>query len=285
MELLDILKVVAVTAVLIPACVSDWRRREASDVHWAVIGIFGILCMFYASYAEGMTHWHIMMIIGVVMILLDILYDFERRRIFDMLFYAVMAALFIIPVVYAWDDVLIRQFLVVPAAFLIFLGMFVTGLVRGGADVKCLIVLAMVFQTYPVFSVFPLIGIPDGPVALVFQFSLMVMFHAALFSAAAALYYLARNLRRGERGMPYILLGYRMDIADARNAHVWPMQTVSDGVSVRVRKAQEPSVLDELEGIGEKDVWVTPMVPFLIPIAAAVLFVSLIGNLLFLLPL
>ena len=282
-ELLDVAKLTVVIVMLIPACISDWRRREASDVPWFLIGVFGIVCMMYTAFSDGMRWEYALMIIGTVMILVDILWDFERKPLFKILFYICLALFFIIPTVSAFDDVLVRTFLVVPAAFLIFVGMFMSGLVRGGADTKCLIVLAMVFQTYPVFNAFPLIGLPDLETMLIFQFPLMVMFHAALFSVSLLFYNLIRNLSRGERRIPQMLTGYRMSTADARDAHVWPMQSVVNGKAV-MAKAQEKSVIDDLENVGESEIWVTPMIPFLIPITVAVLFVAFVGNLLFLLP-
>jgi len=282
-ELLDVAKLTVVIMMLIPACISDWRRREASDVLWFLIGVFGIVCMTYTAFSDGMRWEYALMIVGTVMILVDILWDFERKLLFKILFYICLALLFIIPMVSAFDDVLVRTFLVVPAAFLIFVGMFMSGLVRGGADTKCLIVLAMVFQSYPIFYGFPLIGLPDLETMLIFQFSLMVMFHAALFSVSLLFYNLIRNLSRGERKIPQTFTGYRMSTTDARDAHVWPMQSVVNG-KVAMAKAQEKSVIDDLENVGESEIWVTPMIPFLIPITVAVLFVAFIGNLLFLLP-
>ena len=282
-ELLDVAKLTVVMVMLIPACISDWRRREASDAAWFLIGVFGIVCMTHTAFSDGMRWEYALMILGTVMILVDILWDFERKPLFKILFYICLALLFIIPMVSAFDDVLVRTFTVVPAAFLIFVGMFMSGLIRGGADTKCLIVLAMVFQTYPLFYEFPLIALPGFETTLIFQFSLMVMFHAALFSVSLLFYNLIRNLSRGERRFPQMLIGYRMSTKDAREAHVWPMQTVVDG-KVVMAKAQEKSVIDDLEKAGEGEIWVTPMIPFLIPITVAVLFVALIGNLLFLLP-
>jgi len=282
-EILDVAKVAVVLLLLIPACISDWKRREASDVPWFLIGAFGIICMVESAFSGGMRWEYILMISGTVLILIDILWDFERSLLFKIAFYVCLALMFIIPIVCAWDDMLVKTFLVVPAAFLLFVGMFMSGLIRGGADTKCLIVLAMVFQTYPAFCGFPLIVLPELEISLIFQFSLMVMFHAALFSVSLLFYNLIRNLSRGERRIPNIFMGYRMSTKEARDAHVWPMQNVVDGKVVNA-KAQDKSAIDDLEKVGESEIWVTPMIPFLIPITAAVVFVALIGNLLFLLP-
>ena len=283
-ELLDAAKLSVIMLILISASISDWKRREASDIHWFLIGVVGILCMTYVAFDEGMRWEYALMIIGTVIILVEILWDFERKPFVQAMIYLCLALMFLIPLLSASDDTLVQTFLVVPAAFLIFVGMFMSGLIRGGADTKCLIVLAMVFQTYPVFYGYPLVSLPELETTLIFQFSLMVMFHAALFSVAMVFYYLIRNLSRKEGHFPYIFTSYRMSSKNARDAHVWPIQKVVDGKAVMAKKAQDISVIDDLESIGETEVWVTPMIPFLIPITIAVGFVAIIGNLLFMLP-
>jgi preflagellin peptidase FlaK len=163
-----------------------------------------------------------------------------------------------------------------------FIGLFFAGVVKGGADVKCLIVLAMVFRTYPSFLGFPLIAVPDSGIAAVFQFSLMALFHAALFSLSVGLYYAAVNIRRGDTDLPYMFLGFRMDTCEAKDAHVWPMHKVVDGTVVRTRRAQDPEVLTEIETAGEGRIWVTAMIPFLVPLTVAIIFLTFVGNLFFL---
>jgi len=47
-----------------------------------------------------------------------------------------------------------------------------------------------------------------------------------------------------------------------------------------VRGAADEGAYDRLEAIGAKDVWVTPIIPFMIPIFMAVIFILTIGSLL-----
>jgi len=245
--------------------------------------VFGIACMIYAISSEPFRLEYVTPVIGAAMILADILWPKERGPAVTVMFYVIMASMFVFPLVSAWGDPVAMGLMTVPAAYLIFMAMFAAGIVKGGADVKCLIVLAMVFPSYPVFKGLPMIAVPDVLIADVFQFSLMVLFHAALFSLSVGLYYIAVNVRRGDTDMPYMFLGYRMDVADAKGAHVWPMHKVVDGKAVRTRKAQDPGVISEIERTGEERIWVTAMVPFLVPVTIAIIFVAFVGNILFLL--
>lgn len=281
-ELLDAVKVVAVIMIMLPACISDWRKREASDVIWMIMGAFGIVCMAYVAFSDGMKWEYVMMIVGSAMILIDILWDHEKGIIITVLFYAVMAVMFIVPMITSWDDQTVRQFTLVPASYLLFVAMFFAGLIKGGADAKCLITLAMVFQTYPVFSAFPFIDVPGGVISEIFGFPLMVFFHAALFTIVLSVLYLAINLKNGDKAFPAMFLGYKADVQEAKGKHVWPMEKVEDGKAVLTSKGQDETTFDELEKIGAERVWVTPMIPFLIPITIAIIFVAFVGNILFL---
>ena len=276
-EVFDAVKVVIVLVVLVYASVSDLRTREVTDKCWWILGTFGICCMIYSSFSEGMRWEYAMMTIGATMILLSILTDVIPEGGIEKAFHVLTALMFLIPLALSFDDVLVKQFFMVFAVFVIFLLMFFTGVIKGGADVKCLIVISMVFFSYPSFSVFPLIASSDPVYEIIFQFSLMTLLFAALFSLSTAFYVMSKNIKNGT-DVKRRYMGFEMSIDEARRSHVWPLQFVSDGNVITTWKAQDPAVLDDLSAAGSEKVLVTPMVPFLVPITAAVIFLVLIGN-------
>lgn len=278
---LDIVKAALLLIVMVPACISDLRRREVSDLHWWIIGAVGIACMLITSFTVTPRWEHLTMIIGTLMILISILREIPGGRYGEVMFHLIAAVLFIAPLLTSWDDVIVRQFLAVPVMFLVYLAMFHLGVVKGGADAKFLIVLTMLFQTYPEWGSFPFIAVPISDISMIFQFSLAVLFHAALFSMLASLYYIVLNIRNGDRRVPSMFIGYRMDIGAVRHSYVWPMEKAVDGAVVITNRAQTTDVLDDLEVLTDR-IWVTPMVPFMIPLTIAVVFVMFIGNMLFL---
>ena len=141
--------------------------------------------------------------------------------------------------------------------------------------------MAMMLQTYPEFSGMPLIALPPFDVQLIFSFPIAVLFHAALFSFAWLFWTVIRKIYRKEDPVQMITLScYRMSIDDARKSHVWSKQDVVDGMIVNVKGVADDGAYDRLEAIGAKDVWVTPIIPFMIPILAAVVFILTIGSLL-----
>ena len=272
---------IAITvAVMLSACYFDWRYREVPDIHWWVLGLSGIV-LTAVSLTDGMRLEWTMMLLGSVMILFFILFDIEVSRTVSVLYVIAMAVLFIYPAVTAFDDQTVRFFLVIPVCFVIFYLMFMLGVLRGGADAKCLMVMAMMFQTYPEISPFPLIPDPSFQIQTVFSFPIAVLFHAALFSFAWLFWTVIRKIyRRDDPVEMYSLSWYRMSIEEARRSHVWPKQDAVDGMIVNVRGIPQDGALDRLEAAGAKDVWVTPIIPFMVPITVAVIFILTVGSLL-----
>ena len=272
--------IVITAAVMLSASRFDWRKREVPDIHWWVLGLSGIV-LTGISLSDSMDVRIAMMLIGSVMILFYILFDIETAPIVTLAYCAIMAAMFIYPAVTAFDDPAVKRLLVVPICFVLFYLMYMFGVLRGGADAKCLMVLAMTFQTYPAMGDLPLIGIPSLDVQIVFSFPVAVLFHAALFSFAWLFWTVIRKIyRRDDPVEMYTLSWYRMSIDEARRSHVWPKQDAVGGMIVNVRGIPDEGALDRLEAAGATEVWVTPIIPFMVPIAAAIAFVLSIGSLL-----
>ena len=272
---------IAVTiAVMLSASYFDWRYREIPDLHWWVLGLSGIALTVASLFDDMRLEWT-MMILGSLMILYFILYDVEVPRIVSIAYVITMAAMFIYPAITAFDDPTVRRLLVIPVCFIVFYLMYMLGVLRGGADAKCLMVMAMMFQTYPEIWGLPLITNPSLNIQCILSFPIAVLFHAALFSFAWLFWTVIRKIYRREDPVQMITLScYRMSIDEARRSHVWPKQDVLNGMIVNVRGIPDEGVLDRLEAVGAKDVWVTPIIPFMVPIAAAVIFIIIVGSLL-----
>ncbi|HEX2065753.1 MAG TPA: prepilin peptidase [Candidatus Thermoplasmatota archaeon] len=132
----------------------------------------------------------------------------------------------------------------------------------GGADAKGLMVLALLLPAGP------------GPVPAVLG-SLML---ASLFAGLAVpVLLLAWNLLHGRLALPAALLGLPLPMARARRSHVWPMQEPVPGAPGALRwryfrhVGSDPQErLDALAAAGVTRPWVTPQVPFMVPLALGV---------------
>jgi hypothetical protein len=109
-----------------------------------------------------------------------------------------------------------------------------------------------------------------------------VFFLAAVLMILMAAVYLIINLIRGDREFPFMFAGYRMDVSAMAGAHVWPMEDVVDGKRIRsLSGLEDPGIPERLAEAGMERIWVTPVIPFLIPIAIAFALIIFVGNPLF----
>jgi len=260
-ETLTVLCFIVLVITLVSASIQDLRSREASDIHWIVIGIVGIAAMAIAAF-DNITMERTMICVGSALILFDILYDRKWPLRYDAIFYALLAVLFIVPLLASFDDIFVKESIVIPVSYILFVAMYFSGVLKGGADAKCLISIALLFPIYPIMFGYPLISAPGLPLTAVFSFPLAVLFYASVFVLLAMVPMIVMNIVRGDTKMPKMFFGYRMDAARVAEAHVWPV---------------------DKEASDDGKMWVTPKIPFIVPITAAVIFVALIGNLFFLL--
>jgi hypothetical protein len=78
-----------------------------------------------------------------------------------------------------------------------------------------------------------------------------------------------------------------LDVAGLKGVHVWLMENMEDGqrrLHTRPRRNEDlDKEVELLKAAGATRVWVTPKIPFIIPMTASLIFTATVGNLLFLL--
>lgn len=150
------------------------------------------------------------------------------------------------------------------------------GLLAGGADAKALIALAVLLPFPLHLGALPLRATPLPP-------AFGVLGNALVAFLAVPLGLLAWNIAKGRPRLPHALLGVPMPLEEAQRRHVWPMEYVEGG---RVRTKLLPSrfVWEEedwaaLRAAGRREVWVTPKVPFMVPLLAGFVAMFVAGDL------
>jgi preflagellin peptidase FlaK len=185
------------------------------------------------------------------------------------------------------SDLYFWKLMIVPIMFLIFILLYQFDIIKGGADAKALIALAILFPLYPLIDTLPLIHLPYDAAQFVLPFPLLILFNAAVLTIAVPVFLLFYNLTMKDVRFPAMLFGYKLPVAEAKNKFVWPMERIENGAlkfSVFPKGSEfTAEEFDQLTAAGLKEIWVTPKIPFLIPIAASLLFSVIIGNVLFLL--
>jgi preflagellin peptidase FlaK len=165
------------------------------------------------------------------------------------------------------------------------LGMF------GGADAKSLIVLSIIFPAYPSFQILSYHFPFHEPSIELFSFG--VLGNAVLLTITVPLGLALYNIMRKNFDNPaYIFLGYKSKISDLADKHIKLMHgyEVSDGqvvfhfkrggVEINERVISDLKALSD-KGLIKDEVWVTPGLPFMIPITLGFFVAAFYGDLLF----
>jgi len=86
----------------------------------------------------------------------------------------------------------------------------------------------------------------------------------------------------GKRGREPGFNSFVTSLEEARSSFVWPVQDYVEGKLVTARIPEEPeAVYDRLEANGIENVRVTPMIPFILPIAIGFTTTMVLGSPLF----
>ncbi len=221
--------------------------------------VTGVVILSYASYTDIKTRrasnvlWIIMGSIGGVLLLMQYLLVEFGGEIYYLVFIPVMIIL-----VYV---------------------LFQLRLIFGGADAKALMAIAILVPLQPSISVFPLFGRSIMPASWYIFSNSVILF---LFIPLGLLIYnsMKRNIE-----FPYCILGYKMNVKKAREKFVWPLEKITeDGRRKFVYMPKDFDVEEELKEFEKKsitEIWVTPKIPFMIPLLAGFVCAFIFGDLLF----
>ena len=216
----------------------------------------GFIILFYASYTDIKTRrasnilWVIMVLIGLILLTIQFLI-IGFTTPFYLIFVPIMIVLMYI--------------------------LFQLRLIFGGADAKALMALAVLVPFQPEILQFPL-------------WKTVMPFPWTIFSNSIILFLLIplslfiSNLIKRHIEFPYSFLGYKMDVKKAKQKFVWPLEQIVDGKRKFLYMPKDFDVteqLNEFEQQGIKTIWVTPKIPFMIPLLAGFVVSFYIGDILF----
>lgn len=160
--------------------------------------------------------------------------------------------------------------------------------VFGGADAKSLIVLSIILPTYPEFTLHK----PPFPIDL---FAFGIFGNAVLLTVVVpiglALYNIMKMGLHIDNPL-YIFIGYKCKISELANKHIKLIQNFEvingavkfhfkrGGVEINEKVVSELKALSE-KGLIKDEVWVTPGLPFMIPITLGFFVAVFYGDLIF----
>jgi len=163
----------------------------------------------------------------------------------------------------------------------------------GGADAKLIIVLSIIFPTYPEFQIFGYIFPLNKPLIDLFAFG--VFGNAVLLTIIVPIGLALYNLSKMGLDIDkpaYIFVGYKTKISELANKHIRLIQNYEvvngtvrfyfkkGGLEINDRIVSELNALSE-KGLIEDEVWVTPGLPFMISITSGFFAAIFYGDLIF----
>ncbi|HWR25035.1 MAG TPA: A24 family peptidase C-terminal domain-containing protein [Methanosarcina sp.] len=167
----------------------------------------------------------------------------------------------------------------------------------GGGDAKGLIVLSILFPLYPAFSfsgeTYPLLGLP--PVGL---FTFTVLGNALLLTTLAPLGMFCYNLLHFSPEMAkkpfYMFIGYKTEVSSLKHKkYLGLLEKFELDESGSLKRSfartglnfdadQKPELEEYMKkGLIEKEIWVTPGLPFMISITGGFITSIIFGDLIF----
>jgi preflagellin peptidase FlaK len=155
--------------------------------------------------------------------------------------------------------------------------LFQLRLIFGGADAKAIMALALLVPIVPSLFDFPLWKESIMPGSWVIFANSIVLF---LFIPLSLLVY---NISKKSIKLPYCVLGYKTSVEKAREKFVWPLERINNGKRKFSYMPTGINVEEELEEFirnGIKEIWVTPKVPFMIPLLAGFICSFFLGDIL-----
>ncbi len=164
----------------------------------------------------------------------------------------------------------------IPIMWVLMYVMFQIGVMFGGADAKAIMALAVLVPLFPSLGMVPVWK-------SLMPFSWVVFVNALLLFLAIPSSLLLYNLVKKDISFPQSMLGYKMPLKKAKAAFVWPMEQIVDGKLKLVLRPSDDDleqVYDGLKNANVKSVWVTPKIPFMIPLLAGFIVAFIAGDIL-----
>jgi preflagellin peptidase FlaK len=297
MENLSILRLVIGMVFFGFAAYSDVKTRRVRNEVWMILGLIGFLILgIDLLYHADATWAHYLIFVPGGILFYEVY--IERDMIVDegihfvplgFALYGTVVVVLALQTFLLYQDpdqmYLFLQLLTIPAMIIVAHIFFQTGLLKGGADAKALMSLAVLVPFYPSFYGFPIIelGTQAGNfMSIVFPFSLVILMNSAILTVFAPLVFLIINARKGDLEFPQCLFGYKAKLTEFPKFS-WLMERVRDGkVETSVfpkRKGDREEEIRALSDLGREEAWVTPQLPFMVPMFFGLLISFFIGNL------
>jgi len=286
---LSIIRFVICFIFLGVAVISDVRTRKVPNKLWMVMAPIAASILALDLYQRGVSWRHYLIFIPIAFLFVEALIErppiVYKGKINPLVFgWFILPVLVIIYMIYSIrSSMLLWSLMSVIVMMCLAFVLYYFAILYGGADAKAVVVLAVLFPFYPEIR-----GLTHwaGDAVLLdfmeifFPFTFVILLNAAILTLFLSLYYLTMNLKNADIGFPQMFFGYKMKVDKIEDSFVWPMEYYEDE---RKRMKLFPKGLNEraLESLKDRDInraWVSPKVPFLVPMFFGFLLGYIMGN-------
>lgn len=291
-ELLRAAGSVVLVAGLAYAAIEDWRTREVSDRLWILLAVVGIALGYLALSNSGTLAILLWTLLAAFVLEHLLPWDVPLEKVRPWLPSVVEGAIYAVVGIGVVASA--GRFGIggngVPYAVVALLvsvwfarGLFEVGILYGGADAKALIVASALLPTLGT-AFLPIPSAAEAPLG-VLPFAVLLLTNAALLAIAVPVALALRNLRRGEFSFPRGFSGYLLPVSDLDRKFVWvrdpTFRPEDDSASAEEDEKLRERQAADLRARGVTEVWVTPQIPFMVPMLAGAVTAVLWGGLLF----
>ncbi len=313
---LDILRLVTALTVLCYGAYTDVKERRVRNWVWQCAGAVAFTTLAIQMFLDGVPWYFYLMLPGLLVIFLYAyaglpeLSEIQKGAKLDIMWTAIyvvgiLCLLASVGLTFVNDGLKLEfwNYGYIPFIMLVFYLMYYMSirgihLLHGGADAKCMIAMAVLFPRYPALAPIPVLeslpiltymaeSVETLPaIGFIFPFAVSVLVNAALVTVFMFFAFPVINIIKGNLEGPQIFFGYKMDIEKAQKSFVWLLQRVDEEGNQSVvmfpgKNKDEERDYKLLTEAGEKEVWITPKVPFIVPLAVSLVLTFVLGNILF----
>jgi len=208
--------------------------------------------------------------------------DLKERRVPNRvwLFMAVLGAILNIEYLFKFGVSFIKFFFIQFIFIFIFSYLLYRVGAYGGADAKALMALSIFLPIYPSIDGFPILSGNSG----IFTFSVFSnsVLLTGILPIAFFLYNLVRSGVYALKTIPRSFIGYQVR-PDRIPFHAKLLEYPEKGELRKSLRGVKPEsrMVEELKRLGLEKIWITPGIPFLVPITAGFYTAIVIGDMLF----
>lgn len=277
------------TVFLSIAAFLDIRTRKVPNKTWIFMGGIASVILFIDMFLKGLGWRFYLIFLPIAVLLVEALIERPELISDDGVNVPVMAWLLSPLVVIPYQIFSIGNrtaywpFLSIVIMMALVFVLYYLRVLYGGADAKAVIVVALLVPFYPNISGLTFWAGGDlllSMMEVAFPFVLILLMNAGILMLTMPVYMLLKNIAKGELSFPEMFFGYKKKVDDIEDSFVWPMEFYRNG-SRKISLMPRGSGQEKLRSLKEKDrkeAWVSPKVPFMVPLLFGFVLSFIIGN-------